>query len=89
MTEPTTGETGQAGSGPVMTSAVRRLISVVMEAHARMAAFMPEPVVETTPTVLAGPNAAELRLRPDVERVLGRAPRPFAEWARRNVEAFR
>jgi hypothetical protein len=30
-----------------------------------------------------------LRLSPDVERVLGRAPRPFAEWARRNVRAFR
>lgn len=59
------------------------------QAHARMAAFMPEPVVETTLAVLGEPNAAELRLSPDVERVLGHAPRPFAEWARRNVEAFR
>ncbi|MFB7286743.1 NAD(P)H-binding protein [Actinacidiphila glaucinigra] len=59
------------------------------EAHARMAAFMPEPVVQTTLAVLGEPNAAELRLSPDVQRVLGRAPRPFAEWARRNVEAFR
>ncbi|KUL55355.1 NmrA family transcriptional regulator [Streptomyces sp. NRRL F-4489] len=59
------------------------------EAHARMAAFMPEPVVETTLAILGEPNAAELRLSPDVERVLGRAPRPFAEWARRNAEAFR
>ncbi|TDD73306.1 NAD-dependent epimerase/dehydratase family protein [Actinomadura darangshiensis] len=59
------------------------------EAHARMTAFMPEPVVETTLAVLGEPKAAELRLSPDVEHVLGRAPRPFAEWARRNVEAFR
>ncbi|MFI0449471.1 SDR family oxidoreductase [Actinomadura sp. 6N118] len=59
------------------------------QAHARMTAFMPEPVVETTLAVLGEPNAAELRLSPDVERVLGRAPRPFAEWARRNLEAFR
>jgi uncharacterized protein YbjT (DUF2867 family) len=59
------------------------------EAHARMAAFMPEPVVQTTLAVLGEPNAAELRLSPDVERVLGRAPHSFAEWARRNVEAFR
>ncbi|MFE2543440.1 NAD(P)H-binding protein [Actinacidiphila glaucinigra] len=59
------------------------------EAHARMAAFMPEPVVQTTLAVLGEPNAAELQLSPDVQRVLGRAPRPFAEWARRNVEAFR
>ncbi|OKI30744.1 NAD(P)H-binding protein [Streptomyces sp. CB03911] len=59
------------------------------QAYARMAAFMPEPIVETTLAVLGEPNAAELRLSPDVDRVLGRAPRPFAEWARRNVEAFR
>lgn len=59
------------------------------EAHVRMAAFMPEPVVETTLAVLGEPNAAELRLSPDVERILGRPPRPFAGWARRNVEAFR
>ncbi|WP_062216292.1 NAD(P)H-binding protein [Streptomyces sp. NBRC 109706] len=59
------------------------------EAHARMATFLPEPVVETTLTVLGEPNAIELRLSPDVERVLGRAPRSFADWARENVEAFR
>ncbi|MFK4144455.1 NAD(P)H-binding protein [Streptomyces sp. NPDC004065] len=59
------------------------------EAHARMAAFLPEPVVHTTLAILGTPNAAELRIGPDVERVLGRAPRTFAEWARRNAEAFR
>jgi uncharacterized protein YbjT (DUF2867 family) len=59
------------------------------EAHARMVTFMPEPVVETTLNVLGEPNAAELRLSPDVERVLGRRPRSFAEWAARNSGAFR
>lgn len=59
------------------------------EAHVRMAAFLPEPVVETTLAVLGEPNAAELRLSPDVERILGRAPHSFGGWARRNVEAFR
>lgn len=59
------------------------------EAHVRMAAFLPEPVVETTLAVLGKPNAAELRLSPDVERILGRAPRSFAGWAYRNVKAFR
>lgn len=59
------------------------------EAYARMTAFMPEPVVETSLAVLGEPNAAELRISPDVEHVLGRAPRTFAEWAYRNVEAFR
>lgn len=26
---------------------------------------------------------------PDVQRILSRAPRPFADWAARNVAAFR
>ncbi|MFE9291772.1 NmrA family transcriptional regulator, partial [Streptomyces olivaceus] len=29
------------------------------------------------------------RVSPDIERVLGRAPRTFADWAARNVDAFR
>ncbi|WP_433225190.1 NAD(P)H-binding protein [Actinomadura formosensis] len=75
--------------GAALGEPVRFVELTRAEAHARMAAFMPEPVVETTLAVLGEPNAAELRLSPDVERVLGRAPRPFTEWARRNVEAFR
>ncbi|NJP23013.1 NAD-dependent epimerase/dehydratase family protein [Microbispora sp. SCL1-1] len=59
------------------------------EAHALMSTFIPEPAVETSLAVLGEPNAAELRLSPDVEHVLGRAPRSFAEWARGNVDAFR
>lgn len=58
-------------------------------ARARMAAFMPEAVVETTLAVLGEPTAGELRLSPDVEDVLGRAPGTFAAWARRNAGAFR
>ncbi|MFI0405416.1 NAD(P)H-binding protein [Actinomadura sp. 3N508] len=75
--------------GAALGEPVRFVELARAEAQARMAAFMPEPVVETTLAILGEPNAAELRLSPDVERVLGRAPRPFAEWARRNVEAFR
>ncbi|GLZ05187.1 NmrA family transcriptional regulator [Actinomadura sp. NBRC 104412] len=75
--------------GAALGETVRFVELTRAEAHARMAAFMPEPVVETTLAVLGEPNAAELRLSPDVERVLGRPPRPFAEWARRNVAAFR
>lgn len=75
--------------GAALGEPVRFVELTRAEAHARMAAFMPEPAVETALTVLGEPNAAELRLSPDVETVLGRAPRPFAEWARRNVEAFR
>ncbi|KAB8192737.1 NAD(P)H-binding protein [Nonomuraea phyllanthi] len=59
------------------------------EARAEMLAFMPEPVADTTLAILGEPNEAEVRVSPDVERVLGRAPRPFAAWAGRNVAAFR
>ncbi|MFD7323081.1 NAD(P)H-binding protein [Streptomyces sp. NPDC059875] len=59
------------------------------EARAQMLAFMPEPVVETTLTILGEPRPAEQLVSPHVEQVLGRAPRPFADWARRYVAAFR
>ncbi|MGI5274326.1 NAD(P)H-binding protein [Nonomuraea sp. CA-218870] len=59
------------------------------EARAQMLRFMPEPVVETTLSILGEPTPAELRISPDVERLLGRSPRTFAEWARRNAAAFR
>ena len=50
--------------------------------------FMPEPVVEATLDILGNPKPAEQRVSPDVEWILGRSPRTFAEWARRNVAAF-
>ncbi|PBC67404.1 uncharacterized protein YbjT (DUF2867 family) [Streptomyces sp. TLI_235] len=59
------------------------------EARAQLARFMPPPVVEGTLAVLGTPTPDEQRVSPDVERVLGRAPRPFAAWARRNAPAFR
>lgn len=58
------------------------------EAREQMLAFMPAPVVETTLTILGEPNAAELRLSPAVEQILGRPPRTFADWARRHIAAF-
>lgn len=59
------------------------------EARAHMLRFMPEPVVETTLDAIGEPNPAEQRISPDVERVLGRAPRTFADWVQRNIPAFR
>ncbi|MFC4106365.1 NAD(P)H-binding protein [Micromonospora zhanjiangensis] len=59
------------------------------EARAQLLQFMPEPVVETTLAIIGEPTPAEQRISPDVERVLGRAPRTFADWARRHVAAFR
>ncbi|MEV4312989.1 NmrA family transcriptional regulator [Actinocrispum sp. NPDC049592] len=59
------------------------------EARDQMLRFMPEPFVETTLELLGRPTADEQRVSPDVERVLGRAPRTFGEWAERSVGAFR
>ncbi|MEV6395645.1 NAD(P)H-binding protein [Streptomyces sp. NPDC051907] len=59
------------------------------EARAQMLHFMPEPVVEVTLGILGTPSPAEQRVSPDVERVTGRPPRAFAEWAARNVAAFK
>ncbi|MFF2922686.1 SDR family oxidoreductase [Streptomyces celluloflavus] len=58
------------------------------EAKAAMSRSMPAELAEDTLTILGSPNPAELRISPDVERVLGRAPRPFADWAARNITAF-
>ncbi|WP_328872429.1 NAD(P)H-binding protein [Streptomyces sp. NBC_00287] len=59
------------------------------EARARMVGFMPEPVVETTLDMLGNPPEALTRVRPDAERLLGRRPHDFADWAARNAEAFK
>ncbi|MGW0436757.1 NAD(P)H-binding protein [Micromonospora sp. NPDC003197] len=59
------------------------------EARAQMLQFMPEPVADGTLDIIGDPLDAEQRISPDVERVLGRAPRAFADWAQRHVAAFR
>jgi uncharacterized protein YbjT (DUF2867 family) len=59
------------------------------EAKAAMTRSMPAELADDTLDILGSPSQAELRVSPDVQRVLGRAPRPFADWAARNVAAFR
>lgn len=59
------------------------------EAKAGMIQFVPAELADDTLDIISGPNAAELRISPDVERVLGRAPRPFSDWVARNIAAFR
>jgi len=59
------------------------------EAKAGMTRGMPAELADDTLDILSDPTPAELRISPDVERVLGRAPRAFGEWAERNVAAFR
>jgi uncharacterized protein YbjT (DUF2867 family) len=59
------------------------------EARAGMSLVMPAELADDTLDILGSPNPAELRVSPDVQRVLGRAPHTFADWAARNVAAFR
>ncbi|MFK0237483.1 SDR family oxidoreductase [Streptomyces vinaceus] len=59
------------------------------EARAAMAQGMPVELADDTLDILGSPNPAELRVSPDTQQVLGRAPRPFADWTVRNVGAFR
>ncbi|MET8996447.1 NAD(P)H-binding protein [Amycolatopsis sp. NPDC004169] len=59
------------------------------EAKAGMTRTMPGELADDTLDILGSPSPAELRVSPDVHQVLGRAPRPFADWVARNVAAFR
>ena len=59
------------------------------QARTQMLGAMPEAVVDGTLAILGQPTPAERRVSPDVEQVLGRAPRTFVDWLRRNVAAFR
>ncbi|MEY9862741.1 uncharacterized protein YbjT (DUF2867 family) [Catenulispora sp. GAS73] len=59
------------------------------EAKAGMEQSMPGELADDTLDILSSPTPAELRISPDVERVLGRAPRSFADWAQSNIAAFR
>ncbi|MFJ3205998.1 SDR family oxidoreductase [Streptomyces sp. NPDC086989] len=59
------------------------------QAKAAMTHSMPAELAEDTLDILGAPSEAELRVSPVVQDVLGRPARPFADWATRNVGAFR
>lgn len=69
--------------------AVRFVELTRAQAREHMLGFMPEPVVESTLGMLGAPPAALQRVSPHAEQVLGRPARSFAEWAGRNVGAFK
>ena len=75
--------------GDALGEPIRFIEQTRDEARTQMLQFMPEPVVETTLDAIGEPTPAEQRISPDVEQVLGRAPRTFAYWAIRNIAAFR
>lgn len=86
---PTTPRDRAAAIAAALGEPVRFVEQTREEARERMLAFMPEPVVEGTLAILGEPLPGERRVSPDVHRILGRAPRPFAEWAARSAAAFR
>lgn len=59
------------------------------EAKAMMTRFVPVELADDIMDIISAPSPAELRISPDVERVLGRAPRPFNSWVTRDLAAFR
>ena len=73
----------------VLGEPVRFVEQTRAEARAQMLGYMPEPVVEATLGALGTPSTIEQAVSPDVERVLGRPPRAYAEWASRNIAAFK
>ncbi|MBP2702928.1 NAD(P)H-binding protein [Microbispora sp. RL4-1S] len=74
--------------GDALDAPIRFIEQSRDEARAQMAQFMPEPVVDGPLAILGDPLPAEQRVSLDVQKILGRAPRTFADWAARNVAAF-
>lgn len=75
--------------GDVLGEPVRFVEQTRAQAYAQLLRFMPGPVAETTLDILGEPSPAEQLISPDVERVTGRTPRTFTDWAQRHVAAFR
>jgi uncharacterized protein YbjT (DUF2867 family) len=75
--------------GDALGQPVRFVEQTREQARTQMLQFMPEPVVEGTLGILGRPTAAEQRISPHIEQVLGRAPRSFADWVQRHIHAFR
>lgn len=86
---PVTPRQQAAALGEVLGEAVRFVELSRDEGRAHLLRFMPEPVADTTLDVLGLPTPVEQRVSPDVERVTGRAPGTFADWARRQAGVFR
>ncbi|MFG2461364.1 NAD(P)H-binding protein [Streptomyces sp. NPDC048523] len=78
-----------AAIGDALGEPVRFVEQTRDEARAEMVRFMPEPVADATLDILGNPSPGLRRVSPDVERVLGRPPRAFADWAARNASLFR
>lgn len=87
--EPVSPRQQAAALGAALGEPVRFTELSRAQARERMVQFMPGPVVESTLDMLGSPAPALQQVGPDVEKVLGRAPHTFTEWAARNSAAFR
>jgi uncharacterized protein YbjT (DUF2867 family) len=86
---PTTPRQRAAAIGDAIGEPVTLIDQTREEARAQMLTFMPAPVADTTLDILGTPTIREQTVSPDVEKILGRAPATFGDWARRNAAAFR
>ncbi|MEV6149628.1 NAD(P)H-binding protein [Nonomuraea sp. NPDC052129] len=86
---PTTPYQRAAAIGDAIGEPVTFLDQTREAARAQMLTFMPAPVADTTLDILGTPTVRERTVSPDVEKILGRAPVTFADWAKRNAAAFR
>lgn len=59
------------------------------QAREHLLRFMPEPVADATLDALGEPLPRELVISADVPQLLGRPARPFTEWTRRHIAAFK
>jgi uncharacterized protein YbjT (DUF2867 family) len=75
--------------GEALGEPIRFVEQTREEARAQMLRFMPEAVIDTTLDAIGEPTPAEQRISPEVERILGRPARTFADWAQTHVAAFR
>jgi len=75
--------------GDALGEPIRFIDQTRDEARTQMLRFMPQPVIDTTLDVFGEPTPAEQRISPDVERILDRPPRTFADWVQAHVAVFR
>ncbi|WP_033213622.1 NAD(P)H-binding protein [Kitasatospora phosalacinea] len=87
--EPITPRRQAAVLGEVLGEDVAFVELTREQARAHLARFMPEEVLDGTLDILGEPLPEEQRVSPDVERVLGRPARSFADWANGALPAFR
>lgn len=74
--------------GTALGEPVRFVEQTHAQAKEAMLRYMPEPVVDSTLSILGTPFPRERRVSEDVPRLLGRPARSFADWAKRNVASF-